>query len=156
MRGTRRRKYVEGTLVGDRLRVAFPSWMSLDEAQRTAEELRTRMQRRVAAARIDLPRRARWLARRHGLPEPGLVEWSHRQQHRWGSCTIDDRSIRVSARLASFPEWVLDYVLVHELAHLAEADHGPRFRALVDRYPLAERARGFLIAKDLEPDTDPT
>lgn len=156
MRGTRRRKYVEGTLVGDRLRVSFPSWMSLDEAQRTAEELRVRMQRRVAASRIDLPRRARALSRRFGLPEPLLVEWSDRQQHRWGSCTIEDRAIRVSARLASFPDWVLDYVLVHELAHLLEASHGPRFRELVDRYPLAERARGFLIAKDLEPDGPPT
>lgn len=156
MRGTRRRKHVEGTLVGDRLRVSFPHWMSLDEAQRTAEELRTRMQRRVAASRIDLPARTRALARRFGLPEPLLVEWSDRQQHRWGSCTIEDRAIRVSARLASFPDWVLDYVLVHELAHLLEASHGPRFRELVDRYPLAERARGFLIAKDLEPDGTPT
>jgi predicted metal-dependent hydrolase len=155
VRGTRRRKYVEGTLVGDRLRVSFPYWMSLAEAQRTAEELRERMQRRVSASRIDLPARARALARRHGFPVPAVVEWSDRQQHRWGSCAIDDRTIRVSSRLASFPDWVLDYVLVHELAHLLEASHGPRFRALVDRYPLAERARGFLIAKDLEADRSP-
>ena len=47
---------------------------------------------------------------------------------------------------------MLDYVLVHELAHLAVADHGPRFQALVARYPRAERAVGFLIAKDLAPD----
>jgi predicted metal-dependent hydrolase len=108
------------------------------------------MQLRLAAARIDVDRRARALARRYGLPLPALVEWSDRQQQRWGSCTVDDRVIRVSSRLAAFPEWVLDYVLVHELAHLREVSHGPRFRELVDRFPLAERARGFLIAKDLE------
>jgi predicted metal-dependent hydrolase len=51
---------------------------------------------------------------------------------------------------------VLDYVIVHELAHLRYHGHGPRFRALVDRYPLAERARGFLIAKGLEPEEVPT
>jgi hypothetical protein len=64
----------------------------------------------------------------------------------------------VSSALASFPLWVLDYVLVHEMAHLVEADHGLAFRALVERYPKAERAEGFLIAKgmgDDEPDDDP-
>ncbi len=60
--------------------------------------------------------------------------------------------MRVSSRLAAHPAWVLDYVLVHELAHLLVASHGPEHDALVDRYPYAERARGFLIALDLDPD----
>ena len=55
----------------------------------------------------------------------------------------------MSTRLAAWPPWVLDYVLVHELAHLVEFDHSPAFHALVDRYPRAERARGFLIAKSM-------
>ena len=42
------------------------------------------------------------------------------------------------------PSWVLDYVLVHELAHLRVPGHGPKFWALVDRYPRTERARGYL------------
>jgi predicted metal-dependent hydrolase len=49
------------------------------------------------------------------------------------------------------PPWVLDYVIVHELAHLVVDGHGPVFDALVDRYPLAERARGYLIAKAEQP-----
>ena len=73
---------------------------------------------------------------------------------RWGSCTPGDGSIRVSTRLAPFPAWVLDYVLVHELAHLAAPDHSPRFWALVNRYPMAERARGYLIAKSGDVETD--
>jgi len=150
--GTRRRRHVEGVLVGDVLRVAYPPRMSRVEAERIAAELRVRMERRVAADRIDLVARARGLARRYALPLPSRVEWSDRQQARWGSCDPGDGVIRVSRRLAAFPAWVLDYVLVHELAHLAVADHGPRFQALVARYPRAERAVGFLIAKDLAPD----
>jgi hypothetical protein len=152
VRGTRRRKHVEGVLVGDTLRVTFPRWMSEAEARAISEELRERMQRRLDAARIDVAARARRLARQLGLPRPRRVEWSDQQRSRWGSCTPEDGAVRVSSRLAAYPSWVLDYVLVHELAHLAVPHHGPDHEALVNRFPLAERARGFLIAKDLDPD----
>jgi hypothetical protein len=152
--GTRRRRHVEGTLVGDVLRVSYPPRMSRMEAEEIAQELRARMERRVASDRLDVAARARALARRYELPLPRRVEWSDRQQARWGSCDPADGNIRVSRRLAAFPTWVLDYVLIHELAHLAVPNHGPRFHALVDRYPRAERAVGFLIAKDLAPDND--
>ena len=56
-------------------------------------------------------------------------------------------SIRIASRVASFPSWVLDYLLVHELAHLVHGDHSPAFWEVVARYPRAERARGYLIAK---------
>ena len=154
VRGTRRRKCVEGVLVGDRLRVSFPHWMTVADASAIAEELRTRMQRRLALERIDLEKRARRLARRYGLPRARSVTWAENQRERWGSCTPEDHSVRVSSRLAPYPDWVLDYVLVHELAHLAEPGHNAGFHDLVDRYPLAERARGFLIAKDLDPESD--
>ena len=151
VRGTRRRKHVEGVLVGERLRVSFPRWMSLADAEVAAAELAERMRRRIDASGIDVEARARRLARAYGLPRPRSVRWSDQQQSRWGSCTPDDASIRVSSRLAAFPSWVLDYVLLHELAHLVVASHGPEHDAIVNRYPLAERARGFLIAKDLDP-----
>jgi predicted metal-dependent hydrolase len=151
VRGTRRRKYVEAVLVGDRLRVSFPYWMSVAEAQVTAEELAERMRRRTESAAIDVGARARRLAREHDLPRPYSVRWVDNMRQRWGSCTPEDGAVRVSSRLAAYPSWVLDYVLVHELAHLAVANHGPAHDALVDRFPYAERARGFLIAVDLDP-----
>ena len=55
-----------------------------------------------------------------------------------------DGTIRLSSRLKGMPDWVVDYVLVHELAHLLQPGHDPAFWALVGRYPRTERARGFL------------
>ncbi len=152
MRGTRRRKHVAGVLVGE----PAPRVVSaVDAAGAGARDRRRAAGAHGAAAshaeRIDLERRVHDLARRHGLPPPRSVVWAENQAERWGSCTPDARSIRVSSRLAAFPVWVLDYVIVHELAHLVEPNHGPAFHDLVARYPLAERARGFLIAKDLDP-----
>ena len=62
--------------------------------------------------------------------EPSSVRWVDNQQQRWGSCTIDDGSIRLSHRLQGMPAWVIDYVLLHELAHLLVPGHGPEFWAL--------------------------
>jgi predicted metal-dependent hydrolase len=77
-------------------------------------------------------------------PEPTTVRWVANQNRRWGSCTPADRSIRLSTRLQSMPGWVVDYVLVHELAHLVEPSHSGAFWNLVHRYPKSERAEGYL------------
>ncbi len=79
-----------------------------------------------------------------GRAVPASVAWSGRQGKRWGSCTTLDRTIRISDRLQGMPRWVLDYVLVHELVHLLRPGHDEQFWALVERYPHAARARGFL------------
>jgi predicted metal-dependent hydrolase len=105
--------------------------------------------RRPPAVDVALTARARELFARYlaepGQPTPELtVSWSQRQRQRWGSCTTASGQIRLSDRLQQMPDWVADYVLVHELAHLLERTHSARFHALVARYPEAERAKGFL------------
>ena len=134
------------------LRVSIPATMTKADEDRWVGEMVRRFERRASTDTIDLEERARALAARYDLPEPGSIRWVDNQHSRWGSCTIVDRTIRISSRLAGWPGWVLDYVVVHELAHLVVPDHGPAFHALVDRYPRAERARGFLIAKGMEGD----
>jgi predicted metal-dependent hydrolase len=153
VRSTKRRKTVSARMVAEgRLRVSIPSWMSKADEQRYVDDMVRRMERRAHAEHLDLVERSRVLARRYGLPEPDSIRWVDNQESRWGSCTPVDRTIRLSSRLAEFPSWVVDYVIVHELAHLVEAGHGPAFKALVARYPKTERATGFLIAKGLETD----
>lgn len=106
--------------------------------------------RRTPASDAHLAKRAEELASLHLDPQlespvrPASVRWVSNQSSRWGSCTLETREIRLSDRLAELPSWVTDYVLVHELAHLAESGHTPRFWSLVAGYPMAERARGFL------------
>ena len=67
--------------------------------------------------------------------QPASVRWVRNQNGRWGSCTPSDRSIRVSERIQGFPDWVIDYVLLHELAHLVHANHNAGFWALVGALP---------------------
>lgn len=152
LRSARRRKTVSARRDGDVLRVRIPAWMDRAEEERCVAEMLHRFERAAATAAIDLDARAAALAKRHRLPQPSSVRWVDNQRARWGSCTPADRSIRISSRLTDVPVWVLDFVIVHELAHLVEAGHGPAFRALVGRYPLAERAIGFLMAKGLAGD----
>ena len=63
---------------------------------------------------------------------------------RWGSCSPADGTIRLSERLQQMPDFVIDYVLTHELAHLVVADHSDRFWRLLATVPNLERARGYL------------
>lgn len=148
VRSTRRKKTVDARLVDGVLRVAIPASMTKAEETHWVAEMSERIRRKTTSAGIDLPRRASQLSRELGLPTPNQIVFSDRQRHRWGSCTPAEGKIRISTRVADFPPWVLDYVIVHELAHLAQPDHGPQFWDLVGRYALAERARGFLIAKE--------
>lgn len=152
VRSARRTRTASARLVGGVLVVRVPAALSSDEEADLVARLARRVARRQRSEAVDLDARARLLARRLDLPVPGRVRWVDNQHTRWGSCTPSAGDIRISSRLASMPRWVLDYVLVHELAHLAVADHSPAFWALVARYERAERARGFLMAKGLEDD----
>ena len=155
IRSTRRRKTIHAVERNGVVRLSIPHTLSAAEEKHWADVMVRRLQRRTDVSGIDVARRARVLADRHDLPRPKSIRWATNQNSLWGSCTPADGTIRISARLAAYPRWVMDYVIVHELAHLRYHGHGPRFHALVDRYPMAERARGFLIAKGLEPDESP-
>jgi hypothetical protein len=147
VRSPRRRKTVQASLVDGVLRIAIPAHLSKSEEDRWVRVMQSRFADRLAATEFDLAGRAGSLAARYGLPAPVHIGWSARQRTLWGSCTVGAGTVRISRRMAPFPRWVLDYVIVHELAHLVEPNHGPRFWEMVGRYEMTERARGYLIAK---------
>jgi predicted metal-dependent hydrolase len=148
-RSARRRRTVSAYREGGRTVVLIPARMSRAEERRWVAAMLERLDRQDRKRRpgdVELLRRATELSRRHlaGQARPASVRWVGNQGSRWGSCTPVDRTIRLSSRLQGMPAWVIDYVLVHELAHLLVSGHGPEFWAQVARYPRTERARGYL------------
>jgi predicted metal-dependent hydrolase len=148
-RSRKRRRTVAAYREDDKVVVLVPARFTRAEEQEWVATMLARLERSEKRRRpsdAGLERRAAELSAKYldGLAEPLQVRWVANQNSRWGSCTPSDRSIRLSMRLQGMPAWVIDYVLVHELAHLIEAGHTPTFWAWVDRYPKAERAKGFL------------
>jgi len=152
-RSARRRRTVSAYRDGDVTVVLIPARFSKAEERRWVAEMIARLQAREARRqrgprRSDeaLLARARQLSTTlfDGAARPTSVRWVTNMAARWGSCTPSDGTIRVSGRLRDMPGWVLDYVLVHELAHLLVPGHGADFWELVGRYPRSERARGYL------------
>ena len=151
VRSANRRKTVSARQVDGYVLVQAPARMSEAELAPIVEQLTARLQRRGAVRDLDegdLEQVAQELDQDYfgGRLTWRSIEWVSNQESRWGSCTPATGTIRLSHRLATMPTWVRDYVLVHELAHLLEPNHGPRFWALVNHYPRTERARGYLLA----------
>lgn len=162
VRSANRTKTVQARLVNGEMVVHAPARMSDAELAPIVDKLRQRIERRqVKETRqlsdADLERLARELNRQyfHGELTWQSIRWVTNQNSRFGSCTPADGTIRISHRVAAMPAFVRDYVIVHELAHLKEAGHGPRFWKLVNRYPKTERARGYLMAVGLEEIDEP-
>jgi predicted metal-dependent hydrolase len=156
VRSKKRRRTVSAQMHGDVLRVSIPSWMSKSEEATNVAEMVRRFKRKIATQEVDLTDRARVLAKRYSLRTPDSIEWAENLTSVWGLCTPSTKTIRMSTRLVGFPSWVLDYVIVHELAHLHVSGHGPDFWEITRRYEKTERAIGYLIAKagDTEDDDD--
>lgn len=128
--------------------VLVPSRLRSSERDAVVDELVQRLLRRAPMHHSDdraLEERSEQLADRYldGVRATS-IRWVGNQRKRWGSCNPSTGHIRISDRLRPVPPWVLDAVLVHELAHLVEASHSRRFRALTKRYPRMAEADTFL------------
>ncbi|MDQ0368616.1 M48 metallopeptidase family protein [Catenuloplanes indicus] len=151
-RSQRRRRTVSAYRDGERVVVLIPDQFSRAEETEWVDRMLARLaarEERLLRTDAELLARARRLITRY-LDDhrdqvlPDSVRWVTNQNGRWGSCTPADRTIRISHRIQEMPEWVIDYVLLHELVHLVVPSHNARFWHLVGRYPRTERARGYL------------
>jgi predicted metal-dependent hydrolase len=161
IRSHNRVKTASARMVDGKLVVRVPAGISLEEERELVDKLLPkvlRSQRKRQREQLpDLKKRAAELNKVHfgGKLRINEIKWVSNQEKRYGSCTPSTATVRISDRIGRMPLWVLDYVIMHELAHLVEANHSPRFWQLVARYPLTERARGYLIAVNLEDETGP-
>ncbi|MBT9582952.1 M48 family metallopeptidase [bacterium] len=147
VRSAKRRKTISASLEQGVLVVRLPARLTKAQEQYWVDRMRSRFEKRgqVEAPETPLQRRAEAINRRYFEGKLRFkVDWVNNQNSRWGSCSPDSGRIRLSHELLKLPGYVVDYVIVHELAHLIEANHSPRFWALVKVYPQAERAIGFL------------
>jgi predicted metal-dependent hydrolase len=155
VRSLRRRKTISAGVVNGELVIHIPAKMSRREEREWISRMKEKVAKKHGGRRESdeyLRKRANRLNKKYfgGKLEIGSIVYSDNQKKRRGSCNTLTGSIRISRRLATMPEWVLDYLIVHELAHLVHTDHSRDFWNLVNHYKLTERARGFLIAKDME------
>lgn len=130
-----------------------PKWQIEPMLKDVAKSLERQMQQRAArSARsdADLKDRADTINRTcyDGKIQYAAIKWVGNMEKRLGSCTTGgatDGHIRISERIKDWPQWVIDYVIAHELAHRVHPNHSEAFWALLhEAYPLTERARGFI------------
>jgi predicted metal-dependent hydrolase len=161
IRHRRARRYILRLDPDGRVRVTIPRGGSKREAEAFANRHDCWVQRQRAKLRSVVPfdgdRSARRAQAARVLP-PLLFEWAAKlglevarvsvrdQRTRWGSCGRNGR-ICLNWRLVLMPDWVRDYVIVHELMHLRRMDHSPRFwRYVAEAYPRWREARAWLRA----------
>jgi len=150
----RRRKTSEARWVGGRIVVSLPAHLSGEAREKTiawlVDRLVAKHPLRTAIGDSELMARAGALSDRYRIgARPTSVRWVTNQMARWGSCSSHSGEIRISHRLRSVPEWVLDAVLVHELAHLVHPNHSPAFHQLANRYRRHDEAGLFLAGYGL-------
>jgi predicted metal-dependent hydrolase len=151
---SRRRKTSEARWVGGRIVVSLPAHLSSEAREKTiawlVDRLVAKHPMRSTIGDAELMSRAAALSDRYGIgARPRSVRWVTNQSARWGSCSYHSGEIRLSHRLRAVPEWVLDAVLVHELAHLIHPDHSPAFHQLANSYRRHHEAGLFLAGYGL-------
>ncbi|WP_181149679.1 M48 family metallopeptidase [Arthrobacter sp. MYb227] len=152
-RSVKRQKTISAAWKDGTMVVSVPAALTHDAERTLVLDMVKKLEKKMA--RVSMPdadavlfKRARAMdeALFDGVAAPTSVRWVTNQNTRWGSASLRSRRIRLSVRLRTMPQYVQDYVLAHELAHLVEPrdGHGARFKAVLARYPRVHDANIFL------------
>jgi len=155
-RSKRRKKTVSARLDGDVMYVYAPVDTPEKELHKIIKNFKKRFTRRNLKRELNEEQNLSEVFGRlnkkyfNGKIKIKSIEYVTNQQKKYGSCDYRKKTIRLSHYIAQMPDWVRNYVIIHEMAHILEPNHSKAFWDIVYRYKLAERARGFLIAKKME------
>lgn len=150
-RSKRRKNTVEAKFVQDKLVIYLPYGMGESDEKKWIDKMtrwgNNHKKRKEFNNDSQLLDRSQKLNKKYFNGDLDFsIKFVENQKTKFGSCTIKTKSIRISDRLAKMPQWVQDYVIIHELAHILYPNHSQKFWEKVNQYKYAERARGYLIA----------
>jgi predicted metal-dependent hydrolase len=158
IRSPNRKKTVSARLNKGVLAVCAPSSLSDKELNKIIARLTERLLRKQLKRELDRKQDLKDIAEKlnekyfGGRLQITAIEYSINQNSRFGCCNLKTGKILISHRLASMPDWVRDYVIVHELAHQIVPNHSKPFHDLTAKYRWKERAIGYLMAKGYQDD----
>lgn len=152
LRSKKRKRCVSARMVKDILIVRAPEHIADERLQKVIGELKAKIERKQLREELNkdqfLVRRAQEINKQYFEDKLHInsIQYVTSQNSKFACCNYRTGNIRISHRIGKMPQWVKDYVIVHELAHLVVPDHSQAFWEVVNRYKLSERARGYLLA----------
>ncbi len=155
-RSRRRKRTVSARLVKDILLVRAPENIPEIHLQKVISELKSKIERKQIKEELNKQDNLAQRAEEFNLQYFGnklkinSIEYVSGQTSKFGCCNYRTGRIRISHRIGAMPKWVRDYVIIHELAHLVEPNHSKAFWDIVNCYKLSERARGYLMAQEID------
>ena len=133
-----------------RVPTRLPKRRVSDLLKQVSTQLDKAIQQHARRNDADLQQRAEQINRKHfhNKIQWNAIRWVSNMQTRLGSCTgggPTDGEIRISDKIKHWPDWVIDYVIAHELLHRKHPNHSSAFwDELKAAYPRTDQARGFI------------
>jgi len=153
IRSKKRKKTVQAKIVDNVLRVYLPAGLSQKEEaewiKKMTVQIKNKQRRHKLNSTNKLQHRAKQINNQYFNGALKFsIEFVTNQTTKHGSCTPSTHTIRISDSIADYPQYVQDYLIMHELTHLLYPNHTKAFWKKVNEYPYTERAKGFLHASE--------
>jgi len=161
IRSNKRKKTISARFTKDVMSVYAPADIPDSELDKIIDKFKKRLHKRKFKRELDKTQGLTAIAERlnekyfNNRLKIASIEYTTNQNRIFGYCNYKVRKIRISHRLMQMPCWVRDYVIIHEMAHLIEPNHGRAFWDIVYQYKLTERSKGYLMAQGLNVEEEP-